>query len=982
MARAATAPELALLRTDGQRTKQFLAVFQPASVYTAALDAVPSSNDGVAVITFTGGAGTLGNVKAGMTLYVGTSAGAFDLGMCRIRKDPIAGTFYIGETSEVEWDTGGTLYLTVVDDYDLWERRMKSVSGVLKADYDIDYSDQHTNFAPVAVMGPDAVIWLDDGAVAVEFAEAANSWVLGSTISGYSFSSDAGAWTNPTTAGAYLTVSSYPSSGHINVWLTVTAANGKTHTAHRYIHVFDADHMPATAFTLKNKPNASYESGGYFFTVEMYDEAALSELRERSLVILFSRDWYGGTEQAFGPVENRENVKFVGRVSGESIQWDADNGLVEFTVYGPHFWLARLAGFGGALTPTVTPAGWGQIASMTIGKALFVLLHWCSTSTSVLDVKLTDDARLAPEIISPASTLWDQLREISARTIFAAPGCDRYGRLFVEIDPQMVPAASRSWPTVMELTEDDWAESIQMRRVTVDETSQINMSSWQIDSSTAALTNYSLSPGHVGRKHGRPEIVDGVLAATQAASNQLAGLLLGLRTKEYEFSIGLAQPNWLIDLWPRQFCSIDVGAADTPRGVAYDGNLVPRSITWGGEDALTPSINFDIETFEQPSVNGDIPLGDGTYVSIPNLPKLPKLPPLPPLDGIIFGEISEEELAIGPKTVLLTSSNFGIMYCTNFNEASPAWKFMNAGLTTTIQANYLARIIRTPSGSLFALTREDPSLRGYDSLWYAPTLGVEWTLLKDLTGLPGSSPRLIGLGFNPNVGEEIALAHGTATEDNTGTFWMGSGAGLTQTAAGIDSQRQYGDISYGMNKWFHTHSERNTFTSAAWSRYSGAGVNEVNTRNWLIGTVNDREYFHKRAGGIIYAWLTSSSPRKITGNDGDTAAAIDPSPQDIDGYPCGLAVDPTGQYLMGGTNLSVIGQRSTDYGATWGNVNAMLGVGYRVWENCASPVAFLAATTQVVKYTGDFGDTWVDKSGNLATLAPLAAVKQLLFISW
>ena len=982
MARIATAPELALLRTDGQRTKQFLAVFQPASIYTAELNAVPSSNDGVAVITFTGGAGTLGNVKAGMTLYVGTSAGDYDLGMARIRKAPIAGTFYIGETSEIAWDTGGTLYLTVVDDYDLWERRMKSVSGVLKADYDIAYSDQHEDWEPVAVMGPDAIIWLDDGAVDVTFEEAAESWVFDSAISAYAFSSDAGAWTDEDSADAVLTVSSYPASGHINVWLTVTAANGKTHTAHRYIHVFDADHMPATAFALKNKPNASYDAGGYMFSVEMYDEATLAELRERSLVILFSQDWYGGEETAIGPIENRENVKFVGRVSGETIQWDADTGQVEFSVYGPYYWLGRLAGYGGALTPSVSPAAWGQIHEMTVDKALFVLLHWCSTATSVLDVKLTDDSRYAPEIISPAATIWDQLRDIAGRFIFAAPGCDRYGRLFVEIDPQMVDVVDRDWPTVMEITEDDWAENVQMRRMPVEEVALVNLSSWQVDASGGVLTNYSLSPGHVQTMHGRPEIVDGALAADQDESNQLAGLLLGWRNKEYEFGIGLAQANWLADLWPRQFCSIEVLEADTPRGEAYDGNLVPRAITWLDNEALTPSITFEDETFEQPSVNGDIPLGDGTFISIPHLPQLPKLPPLPPLDDFGFGEISEEELEVGPSAVLLASTNFGIMYSENFNEASPEWKFMNAGLTTD-QKDYVKRIIRTPSGALFALIAAVTDTTGASWVFWAPGLGAPWTELMDTSGLSGSDPKLMALGFNPNVAEEIAIACGSGT-DNTGEIYTGDRDGVTSLASGIDNSKRLGDISYGMGKWYLTHTERNLFGDQAWTRVSAAGAVEINSKNYLLGQdYAASTHFHKRGGGIIYEWnYDGRYLRKVEDNDGDASNTTQPNIGVTEvATPNLIAVSPSGQYLMGGHD-AVIGKRSSDYGVTWGNVVVTLGIGYQVWENCASDDAWLTATVQVVKYSGDWGDNWVTKIGDLASLAPLVAIKHLLFISW
>jgi len=118
MARAVTAGELTTLRKSGHFSELYAAILTPASVYTARLAAVPSSTDMVAVITFTSGVGTLADVLPDMTLYIGTTAGAFDLGMVRIRKTPVAGTFYISEQSKVNWQADA--YLTVVRDFDLW----------------------------------------------------------------------------------------------------------------------------------------------------------------------------------------------------------------------------------------------------------------------------------------------------------------------------------------------------------------------------------------------------------------------------------------------------------------------------------------------------------------------------------------------------------------------------------------------------------------------------------------------------------------------------------------------------------------------------------------------------------------------------------------------------------------------------------------------------------------------------------------------
>src|SRR3990172_2355923 len=174
MARALTNPELTLLRSDGQFTKLYLAVFQPNTIYTALLSGVPSSNDRVYEISFDNGSGTLGDVKANMTCYVSSIGyGDYNLGMVRIRKAPIAGTFYIGLTSEIAW--ADNCFLTVVDDFDLWAKHATVASGVLSMDVEVGYSDQHSAFNPVPILGSHVVAWLDEATVDVEF-DASDSW--------------------------------------------------------------------------------------------------------------------------------------------------------------------------------------------------------------------------------------------------------------------------------------------------------------------------------------------------------------------------------------------------------------------------------------------------------------------------------------------------------------------------------------------------------------------------------------------------------------------------------------------------------------------------------------------------------------------------------------------------------------------------------------------------------------------------------------
>lgn len=156
--RIATAGELAKIRSDNQSSRLYLTIHTPATVYTARLAAVPDSTDSVVAITYNSGSGTHTNILADQTLAVGTSAGGFDLGFCRIRTTTgigaTSGTFNIGETSDINWTASA--YLTVLDEFLIWPRLATTSGTTVYMDYDIAYSDQHAKCDPFPLLGSNA----------------------------------------------------------------------------------------------------------------------------------------------------------------------------------------------------------------------------------------------------------------------------------------------------------------------------------------------------------------------------------------------------------------------------------------------------------------------------------------------------------------------------------------------------------------------------------------------------------------------------------------------------------------------------------------------------------------------------------------------------------------------------------------------------------------------------------------------------------
>jgi hypothetical protein len=178
-------------------------------------------------------------------------------------------------------------------------------------------------------------------------------------------------------------------------------------------------------------------------------------------------------------------------------------------------------------------AAWDEMPALTVDRVLWHILQWHSTAIETLDFYPSNDTRYTADGKTIASTIWGQLADIAFSKIFAVPGVDRFGRLFVEVDPQMVPEADRDFPVVMDLTSDDWVEALDFGRVIVPECALISLNAEEVNSAGTPVTRYSLSPGHVPLRYGEPEMLEHALCASQAQANQLAGLLLGWRNNPY-----------------------------------------------------------------------------------------------------------------------------------------------------------------------------------------------------------------------------------------------------------------------------------------------------------------------------------------------------------------------------------------------------------------------------------------------------------------
>jgi len=652
MARDLTDAEEILLRSDSQFALLYLSVLIPATVFECRVDGTPSDLDKLAIFDFDGGDGNSANCIAGQTVYFGTSAGAYDIGMARLRAVPGgdsgsgANGFKIGEESEL--NLVDDHYVTVVDEFAPWPKHLRIDSaGESFMDYDVDYVDQHAVCAPAVVMGPPGVVWLQSGTQTILF-EASDTWSPSGSPSTYAWTAircatnaAAGSWDDNTSATPTLTLAT-ADLGTVRVSCAVTMDDTAVATGYRYIPIYNAEGdsptLPTTYFTM-DSCSGDWGTGGWSFRVTMYDEALLTEVRNRTMIVLHAQDWYGGTAGSIGPLEIsdvpiRENVIAVGWVNGESIIYNPELGSVSFTVQGPHWWLDKMTGFPSAIDDyDGTPTAWTEFNDLTVDKGLWHFIYWRTTLMMLTDVLLTGDTRQIAAFDAPPGSLWRQLTATAEATILAHPCCDRYGRLFVEINSQFLPTGDRgSIPIVMDIETQDWYDRLTIERRTVAQSGLLDLSGvYYIND--VGVPYFSLSPGHVPKWHGNIESIERLALSSQAQANVLAGLILDNRNNEYpNVGIPLASNHRAFDICPHQYATMSLTAA-TVRGITWSAlKLIPRRVSFR-HDVQTGIFLTDMECegYTTPALytDGDPP-PDPPDPPSPSPPPYPPAPPLPP----------------------------------------------------------------------------------------------------------------------------------------------------------------------------------------------------------------------------------------------------------------------------------------------------------------------------------------------------------------
>lgn len=355
-----TATQLAILRSPKQWSHLYVAVHKPQTLFSARLSGAPSSYPASA-LAFASGTPTSGTVPAGTTVYIGSSAGARDKGMLRVRSDltmAATGSISVAEFGDKLINLATNDYLTIVEDYRPAPKFPRYSGGAWYVDYDVAYdssvSKQNDNYGPLARLGPPAIGFLVGGHCYLKY--------VGERSAAYSPSNaiDTWAWAFPdasssssegTTASPIEVdyTAAIPSGEYHSLTVTEDTTN-KTHTGRRLTFVFErtgsnAPYEAAIIGRIQGGPG----QGGYTADLRILNTAAAeADFPTGAHVVVFEEAYYADEDGVWFETDDITDPGGV-MIAGQAVTGNNSGATGEIVSIGNGY--IKIAVTAGEFTP-------------------------------------------------------------------------------------------------------------------------------------------------------------------------------------------------------------------------------------------------------------------------------------------------------------------------------------------------------------------------------------------------------------------------------------------------------------------------------------------------------------------------------------------------------------------------------------------------------------------------------------------------------
>lgn len=608
---ALTSDELNAFRSEGQFPDVWLSVVPATTVATARINQTTFTNLVTELTVDNTSAAWLTYVRKGMTVWIGTTAGARDIGVYRVRENPGATTLYIAEMSS--GDPGllalSTLrplandaYITVKHSDDIWSILPVIAGGQFLKDADDPYTDQNElggEIPGILNIGPHRRGRMSGSSIPFSFTADPEWFEIVTTTYAWTFQNG----TPSTATGAGPHNVSFPAGEH-EVVCVATSSNGGQAIARRRVFAHDfAVNPPYKVKVLNDHPTqqgrrVSLEISG----VDLND----TDLQTGTMVLLWEELHFPN-----GYTLDSATTDLVGWI--ESVSGGGESGVPVYRVeimQALHR-LEQIRGFSQVLTATANPTNWQEVSPTLchFNFYVFYLLYWHTTLLQLFDY----DAQSFVEVVMNtwANDPGDWYTAINRLGSFVSAefGQASDGTLYLRRQPSLMNNTERNLLTErvtlsVNSTACDLLVIPDMERRQFPEVGQTQGFAFMYNVVTGQRTGLkSYAPGEVPGQGGRTEQTPDQWVAHPSHLDLLVANYHAMVNNPYpRVTVQLTRSNAVNALLtaPAEmyWVVLDVDAEHWPEGVAFNARCVVEdiSIQWNDDGTKDAVLNLVPET--------------------------------------------------------------------------------------------------------------------------------------------------------------------------------------------------------------------------------------------------------------------------------------------------------------------------------------------------------------------------------------------------
>ncbi len=587
-----SAGELVDLRAGDHTVKRYLSLVPLSSVGTARIN--QSSFDvPLAQLTIDNTSGSFTSlVKGGMTAWIGTTAGARDIGVYRVRKTPGATTLYIQEMSNGDpgllasrdlQPLSDNAYITIYEGENVWSvaSRIEYSGGVdtrvgtFYKDYDTAYTDQNETGGDVPCIlniGNHRTGFVDTttGLLATEWTADTYIWD-GATVSTYLWNVDGGTITVGSTSTQDITVTH--TYGNYLIECTVTLSTGAVIIARRWVIASDPTNHPPIEIQVSSDRRDIY---GRRMSIRVIDSVA-SILAGQMAIYWEVATWNGDTVAS-------ASTQFVGFVKSYSGQNEPNATSETLELVSALELLKETAAFGQQLVVASDPSSWTEVTS-TLSHVDFFIMYLLYWHTSIL--RLFDyEPVLLQSYVTQAwkvdgGNLFQQLQNAGAR-LNVTVGQGSNGTIFARRDLVMMSQTARDLKIVRATLDESDIQSISPSYSVRNRVGKVLVSGFYYDSGTLTPL-LAVSPGNVGGQGSEIARLEGQLVTISGGQAELgergANEFARLNNPMPDATIVIPYNFDVIEPAEKYWLTLDLDTAYTHNAYDYNGRGFVTAVT-------------------------------------------------------------------------------------------------------------------------------------------------------------------------------------------------------------------------------------------------------------------------------------------------------------------------------------------------------------------------------------------------------------------